>query len=233
MKNGILKWVVIFSLCTLLATSLPVFGQGKSTQSSLTKEALKSETTKAFPNFPLVYFGSGRFKEVGNPQNQLVSTYEFDMKQGINRELAYYIDKEVLIYNVYDLDSSDGTNPDKEYFIQKDPNTGATRCTLNPLPLPNVFSRDWWLANNMVYKGISTINGFSVDCWRGVIPGTEILVRFCNRSDKYPDFAPILKKIGTFEYYDHYGESREELSYPTDFFKLPQLCDANSQGLSN
>lgn len=130
MKN-ILKWVVICALCAIFATSLPALGQGKSTQSSLTKEALKNQTAKEFPNFPLVYFGSGRFKEVGNPQNQLVSTYEFDMKQGINRELAYYIDKEVLIYNVYDLDPSDGKDPDKEYFIQKDPNTGVTSCTLN------------------------------------------------------------------------------------------------------
>ncbi|KAF3890234.1 MULTISPECIES: hypothetical protein [Nostocales] len=229
MKNGIFKWVIICVLCALCATSLPAFGQGKSTHSSLTKEALKNQTAKAFPNFPLVYFGSGRFKEVGNPQNQLVSTYEFDMNLGVNRELAYYIDKEVLIYNVYDLDPGDGKNPDKEYFIQKDPNTKVSTCTLNPFPLPNVFSRDWWLANNMVYEGTTTINSFAVDCWKGMIPGTEIPARFCNRADKYPEFAPILKKIGTFEFYDHYGESREEGSYPTDFFKVPQLCDSLSQ----
>ncbi|MHC5937261.1 hypothetical protein [Nostoc sp.] len=229
MKNGIFKWVVICALCALVATSLPAVGQGKSTQSSFTDEALKNQTAKAFPNFPLVYFGSGRFKEVGNPRNQLVSTYEFDIKQGVNRELAYYIDKEVLIYNVYDLDPSNGTDPDKEYFIQKDPKTGVTTCTLNPLPLPNVFSRDWWLANNMVYKGTTTINGFAADCWTGVILGTKIPVRFCNRSDKYPEFAPILKKIATFEFYDHYGEFREKFSYPTDFFKVPEVCNANSQ----
>lgn len=99
MKNGIFKWVVI-ALCALVAISLPALGQGKNTHSSFTNSALKNQTAKAFPNFPQVYFGTGRFKEVGNPQNQLVSTYEFDIKQGINRELAYYIDKEVLIYNV-------------------------------------------------------------------------------------------------------------------------------------
>ncbi|MUH00525.1 hypothetical protein F7734_52950 [Scytonema sp. UIC 10036] len=87
MKNGIFKWVVICALCAFLTTSLPAFGpQGTSIQTSFTKESLKNTTAKAFPNFPLVYFGSGRFQEIGNPQNQLVSTYEFDMKQGINRD---------------------------------------------------------------------------------------------------------------------------------------------------
>ncbi|QHG20211.1 hypothetical protein [Nostoc sp. ATCC 53789] len=228
MKNAILKWISICILCTFLATSFPTFGQAKSTQNFLSDEAFKRETIKIFPNFPLVYFGSGRFQEVGNPQNQLVSTYEFDMKQGINRELAYYIDKEVLIYNVYDLDLSDGQNPDQEYFIQTDPNTGAKTCTLNPFPLPNVFSRGWWLANNMIYKGTTTINGFAADCWRGVIPKTEIAVWFCNRADKYPQFAPILKKIGSFEFYDHYGESREGFNYPSSYFKVPKPCNAKS-----
>ncbi|MEC4817528.1 MAG: hypothetical protein SAK29_30295 [Scytonema sp. PMC 1069.18] len=229
MKNRIFNWVIICALCAIFVTSLPALSQGKSTQSFFTKQALKNQTAKEFPNFPLLYFGSGRFQEVGNPQNQLVSTYEFDMTQGVNRELAYYIDKKVLIYNVYDLDPSDGTDTDKEYFIQKDPNTGVSTCTLNPFPLPNVFRRDWWLANNMVYEETTTINGFAVDCWTGVIPETEIPVRFCNRSDKYPEFAPILKKIGSFEFYDHYGEFRQEGSYPTDFFKVPELCDVTSQ----
>ncbi|KAF3888533.1 hypothetical protein AB0756_22430 [Tolypothrix campylonemoides VB511288_2] len=47
----------------------------------------------------------------------------------------------------------------------------------------------------------------------------------CDRSDKYPKLAPILKQIGTFEFYNYYGKSGEDGGYPTDFFTVPELSN--------
>lgn len=176
----------------------------------------------AFPEFPLYYRGSGRFREVGVPQHQLVATYEFDMEIGVNREVARYVDREVLIFNVFDLDPSDGVDPDREYFVSVDPETGDEGCALSPFPIPNVFSRDWWLSQGLVYQGPDTIEGWPAECWEGGSPGFP--VRFCNRADVYPEFAPVLKKIGAFEFYDFYGEEAQANDHPKKFWKLPKSC---------
>lgn len=177
-----------------------------------------------FPDFPQVYSGAGYFREVGNPRGDLVSTYDFDMLRGVNRETAYYIDRKVLIYNVYDLDPADGIDPDREYFLSEDPVTGKTTCVANPLPLPNVFSRAWWLGNDMVYEGPDVIGGFDAECWIGQVPELGLPVRFCNRADVYPGFAPLQKKLGSFEFYDFHGEEREQRDYPRRFWRLPRAC---------
>ncbi|HXU29950.1 MAG TPA: hypothetical protein VN851_05165, partial [Thermoanaerobaculia bacterium] len=129
------------------------------------------------------------------------------------------------IFNVYDLDPSDGVDPDREYFIERDPQTGQLHCTLNQPPLPNVFSRDWWLGNDMVYVGTETVSGFTADCWTGAIPGIGLPVKLCSRADKYPELSLLLKKLGPFEFYDHYGVSLEGSNQPPPaYFKLPQIC---------
>jgi hypothetical protein len=188
--------------------------------------ALTPAEDKAFPNFPLRYRGSGYFVDTANPAgNFLAQQYIFDMERGVNREVGTYIDREQLIFNVYDLDPSDGTDPDREYFVQKNPATGQDECVLNPFPLPNVFRREWWLQSNMHYVGTETINGFAADCWEGELPGAGLPAKFCNRADRYPDFAPVLKKIATFEFRDHYGEALSKQDAPEpSFFKLPHLC---------
>jgi hypothetical protein len=187
--------------------------------------ALDTDSGKPFPNFPLRYRSSGRFQDVSTPPNRLVARYTFDMELGVNREEVAWVDRETLIFNVYDLDPSDGTDPDREYFIEKNPTTGRLECTLNPFPLPNVFSRDWWLGNNMVYQGTETIEGWLADCWAGTVPGVGLEARFCNRADKYPNLAPLLKKLGPFEFFDYFGtplEGRE--APPPSFFRLPRIC---------
>jgi hypothetical protein len=187
--------------------------------------ALDTGGGKPFPKFPLRYRGSGRFQDVSTPPNRLVARYTFDMELGVNREEVAWVDRETLIFNVYDLDPRDGTDPDREYFIEENPATGKLECTLNPIPLPNVFSRKWWLSNNMVYQGTETIGGWLADCWAGAIPGIGLEVRFCNRADKYPNLAPLLKKLGPFEFFDHFGTAldRKEVP-PPSFFKLPRIC---------
>lgn len=180
---------------------------------------------KPLPNFPLRYRGAGRFQHTEIPSFQLVAQYTFDMEKGVNHEFATYIDHEVEIYNVYDLDPSDGIDPDREYFIERDPVTGAEHCTLNNPPLPNVFSRDWWLGNNMVYTGTETVSGFEADCWTGAVPGAGIPVKLCSRADKYPELSLLLKQLGPFEFYDHFGVALDNAkSPPPSYFKLPAIC---------
>jgi hypothetical protein len=180
---------------------------------------------KPLPNFPLRYRGAGRFRHIEIPSFQLVATYTFDMEKGVNREVATFIDREIEIFNVYDMDPSDGIDPDREYFIERDQETGRLRCTLNEPPLPNVFSRDWWLSNNMVYTGTETVSGFEADCWTGAIPGIGLPVKLCSRADKYPELSLLLKQLGPFEFYDHFGVSLEgESSPPPAYFKLPHIC---------
>lgn len=180
---------------------------------------------KPLPNFPLRYRGAGRFLHTEIPSFQLVANYTFDMKAGVNHEVATFIDHEVEIFNVYDMDPSDGVDPDREYFIERDQQTGILHCTLNEPPLPNVFSRDWWLSNNMVYTGTEMVSGFEADCWTGAIPSIGLPVKLCSRADKYPELALLLKKLGPFEFYDHFGVSLEgESSPPPSYFKLPQIC---------
>lgn len=187
-------------------------------------EVRESAADLPFPEFPLVYSGSGYFREIGNPEGDLVSTYDFDMIRGVNREIAYYIDRRILIYNVYDLDPSDGTDPDREYFVSEDPDTGEITCEANPFPLPNVFSRAWWLGNDMVYEGPDVINGFDAECWSGEVPDLGVPVRFCNRADVYPGFAPLQKQLGSFVFYDFHGEEREQRDYKRRFWRLPRAC---------
>ena len=71
---------------------------------------------KPLPNFPLRYSGAGRFLHTEIPSFQLVARYTFDMKAGVNREVATFIDHEIEIFNVYDMDPSDGVDPDREYL---------------------------------------------------------------------------------------------------------------------
>lgn len=180
---------------------------------------------KPLPNFPLRYRGAGRFRHTEIPSFQLVAGYTFDMEKGVNHEVATFIDREIEIYNVYDMDPSDGVDPDREYFIERDQQTGVLHCTLNEPPLPNVFSRDWWLSNNMVYVGTEMVSGFVADCWTGAIPGIGLPVKLCSRADKYPELSLLLKKLGPFEFYDHYGVSLEGGNAPPPaYFKLPQIC---------
>jgi hypothetical protein len=123
------------------------------------------------------------------------------------------------------MDPSDGDDPDREYFIERDQQTGKLRCTLNVPPLPNVFSRDWWLSNNMVYVGTEMVSGFEADCWTGAIPGIGLPVKLCSRADKYPELSLLLKQLGPFEFYDYFGVSLEdENAPPPAYFKLPQIC---------
>jgi hypothetical protein len=169
---------------------------------------------KPLPNFPLQYRGAGRFLHTEIPSFQLVARYTFDMERGVNREVATFIDHEIEIFNVYDLDPSDGVDPDREYFIERDPDTGDLTCTLNEPPLPNVFSRDWWLSNNMVYAGTEVVSGFEADCWTGAVPGIGLPVKLCSRADRYPELSLLLKKLGPFEFYDHFGVSLEDGGTP-------------------
>src|SRR5262245_51747357 len=183
------------------------------------------EADKPLPNFPLRYRGAGRFRHADIPSFQLVARYAFDMEAGVNREVATFIDREIEIFNVYDLDPSDGVDPDREYFIERNPETGELGCTLNEPPLPNVFSRDWWLGNDMVYVGTETVSGFEADCWTGAVPGIGIPVKLCSRADRYPELSLLLKQLGPFEFYDHFGVSLEgENAPPPAYFKLPQIC---------
>jgi hypothetical protein len=182
------------------------------------------EVGKPLPNFPLHYRGAGRFLHVEIPSFQLVARYAFDMEAGVNRETATFIDREIEIFNVYDMDPSDGVDPDREYFIERDQQTGKLRCTLNEPPLPNVFSRDWWLGNNMVYVGTEMVSGFEADCWAGAVPGIGLPVKLCSRADKYPELSLLLKQLGPFEFYDYFGESLAGENTPPAYFKLPQIC---------
>lgn len=191
----------------------------------LVPSEVEVDPDKPLPDFPLRYRGSGRFLHTEIPSFQLVAWYTFDMEVGVNRELATFIDREIEIFNVYDLDPSDGVDPDREYFIERDPLTGELHCTLNEPPLPNVFSRDWWLGNDMVYVGTETVSGFEADCWEGAIPGIGLPVKLCSRADRYPELALLLKALGPFEFYDHFGVSLEgETRPPPAYFKLPQVC---------
>jgi hypothetical protein len=204
---------------------LPVAAEPIGNSGPTDRGASVAETDKPLPNFPLRYRGTGRFQQVGVPTAQLVAFYTFDMERGVNREVATYVDREIEIFNVYDLDPSDGTDPDREYFIERNPDTGELECTLNEPALPNVFSRDWWLSNDMVYVGTETVSGFEADCWTGAVPGIGIPVKLCSRADKYPELALLLKKLGPFEFYDHLGFSLDESTQPPPaFFKLPQIC---------
>jgi hypothetical protein len=177
---------------------------------------------KPLPNFPLRYRGAGRFRHAEIPSFQLVARYTFDMEAGVNREVATFIDREVEIFNVYDMDPSDGVDPDREYFIERDQQTGELHCTLNEPPLPNVFSRDWWLSNNMVYVGTEMVSGFEADCWTGAVPGIGLPVKLCSRADKYPELSLLLKKLGPFEFYDHYGVSLEGENAPPPAYFNPR-----------
>ena len=186
---------------------------------------IEAAVSKPLPNFPLRYRGAGRFRHAEIPSFQLVARYTFDMEAGVNRELATFIDREIEIFNVYDMDPSDGVDPDREYFIERDQQTGELRCTLNEPPLPNVFSRDWWLSNNMVYAGTEMVSGFEADCWTGAVPGIGLPVKLCSRADKYPELSLLLKQLGPFEFYDHFGVSLEGGNAPPPaYFKLPQIC---------
>lgn len=186
---------------------------------------IEAAVSKPLPNFPLRYRGAGRFRHAEIPSFQLVARYTFDMEAGVNREMATFIDREIEIFNVYDMDPSDGVDPDREYFIERDQQTGELRCTLNEPPLPNVFSRDWWLSNNMVYVGTEMVSGFEADCWTGAVPGIGLPVKLCSRADKYPELSLLLKQLGPFEFYDHFGVSLEgENAPPPAYFKLPQIC---------
>ncbi|MFS8066294.1 MAG: hypothetical protein ACMG6S_07970 [Byssovorax sp.] len=180
---------------------------------------------KPLPNFPLRYRGAGRFRHVDIPSFQLVARYTFDMEKGVNREQATYIDHEVEIFNVYDMDPSDGVDPDREYFVERDQQTGELHCTLNQPPLPNVFSRDWWLSNDMVYAGTETVSGFEADCWTGAVPGVGFPVKLCSRADKYPELSLLLKQLGPFEFSDHFGVALDDSNDPPpSYFKLPNIC---------
>lgn len=184
-----------------------------------------SETSKPLPSFPLRYRGAGRFQNVEDPTSQLVAFYTFDMERGVNREVAVFLDREIEIFNVYDMDPSDGVDPDREYFVERDQQTGELRCTLNEPALPNVFSRDWWLSTDMVYVGTETVSGFEADCWVGAIPGIGLPTKLCSRADRYPELSLLLKKIGPFEFHDHFGVSLEGQNQPPPaFFKLPRVC---------
>lgn len=57
-----------------------------------------AEADKPLPNFPLRYRGAGRFRHAEISSFQLVAHYTFDMEVGVNRELATFIDREILIY---------------------------------------------------------------------------------------------------------------------------------------
>ena len=214
--------------CVALAllVSLPwvsVQAQAEETPGNAVCAAVKVD--KPLPNFPLRYRGAGRFRHAEIPSFQLVARYTFDMETGVNREVATFIDREIEIFNVYDMDPSDGVDPDREYFIERDPQTGELHCTLNVPPLPNVFSRDWWLSNNMVYAGTEMVSGFLADCWTGAVPGIGLPVKLCSRADKYPELSLLLKQLGPFEFYDHFGVSLEdENAPPPAYFKLPQIC---------
>lgn len=177
----------------------------------------------AFPNFPLYYSGIGVFHDLADPQNTLIGTYTFDMERGVNHEFVNYIDHNILAMHFYDLDPSDGTDPDREYFIELDERGRPESCSLAPFPLPNIFLRDWWLHNNMVYVGQETINGYLADCWEGVIPEFGAPARFCNRASVYPDFAPLEKQVATFVFRDYNGEVLTKKPKPR-LFKLPRVC---------
>jgi hypothetical protein len=180
---------------------------------------------KPLPNFPLRYRGAGRFLHTEIPSFQLVARYTFDMRAGVNREVATFIDHEIEIFNVYDMDPSDGVDPDREYFVERDPQTGERALHAERASSPKVFSRDWWLSNNMVYAGTEMVSGFEADCWNGAVPGIGLPVKLCSRADKYPELSLLLKKLGPFEFYDHFGVSLEgENAPPPAYFKLPQIC---------
>ena len=209
--------------CAILA--LVVALPWASAQAQTAKGAAAVKIDKPLPNFPLRYRGAGRFLHTEIPSFQLVARYTFDMKAGVNRELATFLDHEIEIFNVYDMDPSDGVDPDREYFIERDPQTGELHCTLNEPPLPNVFSRAWWLSNNMVYVGTEVVSGIEADCWTGAVPGIGLPVKLCSRADKYPELSLLLKKLGPFEFYDHFGVSLDdENAPPPAYFKLPQIC---------
>jgi hypothetical protein len=187
-------------------------------------ETRSGELDKELPNFPLYYHGAGNFFDTADPANTLIGTYTFDMERGMNYEHVRYIDREIIAIHVFDLDPSDGTDPDREYLIDIDEKGKATGCALAPFPLPNVFSRDWWLHNDMVYQGTETINGFLADCWEGVVPEFGAPARYCNRADVYPDFAPLLKVVATFEFYDYFGRELESSDVSPSLFGLPKVC---------
>jgi hypothetical protein len=216
--------------CVALAllVSLPwVSARAQAVKSEREGDAVSAavKVDKPLPSFPLRYRGAGRFRHAEIPSFQLVARYTFDMETGVNREVATFIDREIEIFNVYDMDPSDGVDPDREYFIERDPQTGELRCTLNEPPLPNVFSRDWWLSNNMVYAGTEMVSGFEADCWTGAVPGIGLPVKLCSRADKYPELSLLLKQLGPFEFYDYFGVSLEgENAPPPAYFKLPQVC---------
>lgn len=215
-----------FMASTLLVASTgcgPMEAPGE--EASQVEEARAAVVNKPLPSFPLRYSGAGRFRHTEIPSFQLVARYTFDMDRGVNRELATFIDHEVEIYNVYDMDPSDGVDPDREYFVERDQQTGQLHCTLNEPPLPNVFSRAWWLTNDMVYVGTETVSGFVADCWTGAIPGVGLPVKLCSRADKYPELSLLLKQLGPFEFYDHFGtELDTHNDPPPSYFKLPQIC---------
>lgn len=178
-----------------------------------------------FPNFPLHYRGVGVFRDLADPQNTLIGDYTFNMELGVNTEYVSYIDRDIIAMQVYDLDPSDGTDPDREYFIELDHRGKPESCSLAPFPIPNVFYRDWWLHNDMVYDGQEVVNGYVADCWSGAIPefgGAP--ARFCNRADAYPNFAPLLKQVATFVFYDYNGKELAHHDTPKSHFKLPRVC---------
>lgn len=191
------------------------------------EKAISSGDTEnlEFPNFPLFYSGIGVFQDTADPQNTLIGRYTFNMELGVNYEVVNYIDRDIISLPVYDLDPSDGTDPDREYLIELDDRGRAQSCALAEFPLPNVFSRDWWVHNNMIYQGQETINGYVADCWAGAIPefgGAP--ARFCNRASEYPNYAPLLKQVVTFVFYDYNGHALSRHDTPRSLFKIPRIC---------
>lgn len=138
----------------LLVSLPPVSVRAQTAKSEGDAVSAAVKVDKPLPDFPLRYRGAGRFRHAEIPSFQLVASYTFDMETGVNREVATFIDREIEIFNVYDMDPSDGVDPDREYFIERNQQTGELHCTLNEPPLPNVFSRDWWLSNNIVYPAL-------------------------------------------------------------------------------
>ena len=180
---------------------------------------------KPLPNFPLRYSGAGRFLHTEIPSFQLVARYTFDMEAGVNREVATFIDREIEIFNVYDMDPSDGVDPDREYFIERDHQTGELHCTLKRAASPQRVQPRLVAGQRHGVRRHRDGERLRGRRRTGAVPGIGLPVKLCSRADKYPELSLLLKKLGPFEFYDHFGVSLEdENAPPPAYFKLPQIC---------
>ncbi len=176
---------------------------------------------KEFPEFPLYYTGTGVFFNELDPTDTLIGIYTYDMEEGVNHEIVHWVDRTIVAIMEYDLE---GDEPDREYWIDLDEKGRPTDCELAEFPLPNVFHRDWWLENDMVYEGTDEINGFAAHCWAGEMPEAGFPVRYCNRADVYPEFSPLLKQVAHFTFEDYDGRELEKSDIQPSLFKLPREC---------